>query len=303
MTKSACKFALLAFVALGTIGSVLAGQPATSSDQGSSKTLLWKVTSPHRTLFLAGEVLVLSPKDYPLPDAMTRAFSQSKKLVTEGDQAAKDPAQVQQLIRKLGVLPPDKSLSSLLTDDQLTNVKQAATAFALPFGNITHLQPWLAFLVLRNAADAKYGIDPKQQLGPYLYAKAKQRQMRVSAFESAPDQLKMFAAIPAEEQATWLSMVAKELVKLPDTKATIVRAWRTGDTAQLARMSHQRFAGHPKIYKLLVADRNKRWAKALNKLLVTDGDPAFVVVGAGHFFGPSNLLELLRAGGFTVTQL
>lgn len=303
MTKKACTFVLLAFVALGAIAPASAGQPAIPSNPGSSKTLLWKVTSPHRTLFLAGEVLVLSSKDYPLPDAITKTFSQSGELVTEGAQAAKNPAQVQQLIHELGVLPPDQSLSNLLTDAQLTAVKQAATAFGLPFGNIAHLQPWLAFIVLRNAADTKYGIDTKQQLGAHLYAKAHQQKMQVSALESTPYQLKMFASIPTKQQATWLTMVAKELVKLPDTRASIVRAWRTGDTAQLAYMSHQRFVGHPRIYKILVANRNQRWLRALDKLLETDGDPVFVVVGAGHFFGPSNLLVLLRADGFTVTQL
>lgn len=296
-------FALLTLLTLGVAACASSRQSGSAAHEVSPRTLLWKVASPHRTLFLAGEVLVLSSNDFPLPGAINKAFSESGELITEGAQAEADPGQVQQLVRSLGVLPADKTLANVLSRDQLAIVKQASAASDLPFDNIAHLQPWLAFVVLRNAAYAKYGIDQKQQLSPYLYGEAERRKLRVSAFETAPDQLKMFAAIPVKEQATWLAMIANELVALPDTRPVIVNAWRTGDTATFARLSDKRFAGHDRLYKLLVSDRNQRWLKDLNDLLAADGDPAFVVVGAGHFFGPGNLLDLLRAEGFVVTQL
>jgi uncharacterized protein YbaP (TraB family) len=56
------------------------------------------------------------------------------------------------------------------------------------------------------------------------------------------------------------------------------------------------------VFKVLVTDRNKTMEQRL-KTLIAKGGTYFVVVGAAHFAGPGNIVELLREDGFTVTRL
>ena len=58
----------------------------------------------------------------------------------------------------------------------------------------------------------------------------------------------------------------------------------------------------PEIYNRFVVQRNKAWISKIEDLVV-NGDTALVVVGAGHFVGPDNLLELLMDKDYTIEQM
>ncbi len=58
----------------------------------------------------------------------------------------------------------------------------------------------------------------------------------------------------------------------------------------------------PALYKMLVADRNRRWMPQIEKLLKDDKD-YLVVVGALHLVGNGGLLELTKAKGYDAKQM
>lgn len=296
--------------ALASLALVLASSNACAASDSASaaalpaSTSLWKVASPTRTLYLAGTTLTLTAADLPLPDAISEHFRQSGELILEGDPAPPaSPKKLGALIVKLGLLPKGQALPGLLDAPQMDALQGALDMAGMPLARIKPMRPWLAFIMLRKACFATLGIDPRQQVGTILYAKARQRQIPVTPLEPVRDQLRMFAGLPDPRMADWLALRAAELVELPQRRAMVVRAWRNGNTGKLATLSAEQYRGHPELRKLLVTDRNKRWLEVLDARLQAPGEPVFVVVGLGHLLGEDSLLDLLRARGYAVTQL
>lgn len=301
-----CALALCAllFAAAGSTAHAKAAAESNPSSAAPATTSLWKVVSPNRTLYLAGDTLMLKEADYPLPDAITAAFQRSSELILEGDPTPpENPAKLGQLIRKLGLLPSGQTLSDLLDKGQMDALQGALDMAGMRLARIEHVRPWLAFIMLRKACFATLGINPHKQLGTTLFARALERGLPVSPLEATRFQLKMFAGFPDALMADWLALRASELAKLPDHRAMVVEAWRHGNIDKLMRLSAEQFRVHGKLRKVLVTDRNKRWMKLLDTRLQTSGEPVLVVVGLGHLLGEDNLLALLRARGYSVTQL
>ena len=78
-------------------------------------------------------------------------------------------------------------------------------------------------------------------------------------------------------------------------------AWRSGDTAALARLMTGEYEDFPDLYRRLTVDRNRAWVGRLAALL-NDRDDYLVVVGALHLVGPESVVDLLRQRGYQVTQ-
>jgi len=83
---------------------------------------------------------------------------------------------------------------------------------------------------------------------------------------------------------------------------SLLAAWRNGNAQKLASMLSDEYKVSPALYRMLIADRNKRWMPQIEKLLKGDKD-YLVVVGALHLVGNGGLLELTKAKGFEAKQL
>jgi uncharacterized protein YbaP (TraB family) len=264
-------------------------------------TSLWKISSAQRTLYLASDTQLLKPADYPIPSAITRAFSESGELIVE--QIPAPDKKMHALILKLGLLPSGKTLASELAPAQLETVKIALKKSGISYAAIEHLRPWLAHFVLKGKALKELGIDPQQQLTERFYRKAMAQKMPVTPLEHRAQTIKLVAALPQALQVKWLVQSAKATVKLRELRPRIVKAWRDGDTAAMTKFVEKSFRGFPKLYRALVARRNRAWLKTIEARLDSKGTPVFVVVGDGHLADSDNLLALLRADGYSVRQL
>jgi uncharacterized protein YbaP (TraB family) len=58
----------------------------------------------------------------------------------------------------------------------------------------------------------------------------------------------------------------------------------------------------PATARLLLSDRNARWAQSLKQRLARPG-VVFVAVGAGHLSGANSVPELLRKAGLQVERV
>ncbi len=56
------------------------------------------------------------------------------------------------------------------------------------------------------------------------------------------------------------------------------------------------------MYSLSLRDRNRNWLPKIEALFERP-KPAFVVVGAAHLVGPDGLISMLKAKGYTLTQM
>jgi len=56
-------------------------------------------------------------------------------------------------------------------------------------------------------------------------------------------------------------------------------------------------------YDMVFTNRNKSWVEQFEKLSEENPATYFVLVGAGHYFGPNNIRELLEQKGYTVEKI
>ena len=78
--------------------------------------------------------------------------------------------------------------------------------------------------------------------------------------------------------------------------------WLSGDDAALARDTELGFGDDSTVYHALLLDRTRAWLPQVEAML-QQPQTVLVVVGAGHLVGAGGLVALLRAKGYTVTQL
>ena len=77
-------------------------------------TSLWVISAQGQKLFIGGTIHVLSPADYPLPDAFDRAYQQAQKLVFETDIAEVGSVGFQQQMMAAMVYSDGRSLRAAL---------------------------------------------------------------------------------------------------------------------------------------------------------------------------------------------
>ena len=263
---------------------------------------LWVAKSPTATLYLFGTVHVL-PKDahwhYP---ALDEALAASDKLYVEEDDDS--PLNMQMLVLQYGMDFPHPLSDKLDAADQ-TRLAAAAEAAGVPGGAATlnAMRPWLAALTIAVAPIVKAGYDPKSGADKQLEHAFTASGKPVGAFETAEEQIKFFADLSPSLQLDLLRNALDDYAKGPAHIGALIHDWQAGDVAAIASVvnggMHQQY---PELYKVLLVDRNRQWARQLVGLLKQHGT-VFVAVGAGHLAGPDSVQTQLAALGIDTERV
>ena len=279
----------------GLMGSlVLALGPA------RSQPAVWTVQGPHGKVVLFGSVHLLPSGLDWRPPALDHVLAQADDLWFELplDQATDEDAR--RLTLSQGALPPGDNLWAHLTASQRDRVERAATGVGVAPAILTPLRPWMAELTLSLAEDARAGALAAQGVEARLQADAPPNARR-HALETVREQVGFLSGARLGDQIASLDETAREMTVDGDLYARIVRDWMAADMASLQRDALDPLAASaPAIYRRLIVDRNRRWARLLARVAQDDRGVTVVVVGAGHLVGPAGLPALLRARGLQV---
>ncbi len=257
---------------------------------------LWVAKSPTATVYLFGTVHVL-PKDvhwhYP---ALDKALTASGKLYVEEDDD--NPLAMQMLVMKYG-MDLKHPLSDKLDAADRKRLDAAARAAGITGGMTTlnAMKPWLAALTIAVVPIVKAGYDPKSGADKKLQRAFKAKGKPIGAFETAEQQIRFFADLSPKLQLDLLHNALDDYAKGPDEIKALIEAWQAGDVAAIAKNVNGGMRKHyPELYKVLLVDRNRDWAKQIAALLKGHGT-IFVAVGAGHLAGPDSVqVQLHRLG-------
>jgi uncharacterized protein YbaP (TraB family) len=176
-----------------------------------------------------------------------------------------------------------------------------ATALGLSPDALDAMRPWLADATLSIAADARSGAEAtdgvERQIDAWAPPSAKRR-----ALETAAEQVDILAGGSMDEQIDLLGVTLDEVETKPDRYPVLVRAWLDGDLETLRREALDPLnAASPRAYRALITERNRRWARDIERRLRRKGH-VVIVVGVGHLIGPGGLPALLRADGASVVE-
>jgi uncharacterized protein YbaP (TraB family) len=264
--------------------------------------LLWAVKGRHNTVYLLGSVHVLRPGDAALPPEAEHAFDDAERLVMEidVDDPAASPLAVAGDLQRIALLPPGQTLHSVLGSDYASINEQARRA-GVDLEPLDGFAPWFVALTLLEIELAKRGYSPEFGIEQTLAARAIEEDKPIEGLETPAQQLEMLASMPMPMQGHFLAMTLQDSSELDRELDELMRAWKTGDTAALARLLADEHEAFPDLYRRLTVDRNRVWVDELARLL-DSRDDYLVVVGALHLVGPDSVVELLRRRGYTVTR-
>jgi len=264
-----------------------------------AKPPVWVAHGAQATVTIFGSVHILPDKLDWEPQALKDALQSADELWFETPIDAADLLDAARLALAKGLLPPNESLLALLpTDADRAKVADTAARLNVPLDQLNRLRPWLAELTLAQAAYARDGASADQGVERQLADGAAQAQRH--AFETAEQQISMFADTAAADQVASLMDSIRELQEDPDAYRRLTREWLTGDLKGIDRDAIASLkATSPALFKVLLTNRNAAWRATLLERLRRPGK-VVVVVGVGHLIGPDGLPQLLRDSGIRV---
>ncbi len=263
---------------------------------------VWAIRGAHNTVYLAGSVHLLPAHEAVLPPAFDRAYADSAKLVMELDLGKLDPLQAAAWMSEHGALPAGTTLRGILGEQRYTRVSAAAAELGLPMQLLDGQTPWAVGVELADLEYAHLGFDPQQGVEEQLVQRAKADGKPTAGLETLSEELGSLEALSREDQVHLLDQTVSELKQSQGEVQEVLRAWRHGDAAALAKLLAREYRSFPALYRPLVTDRNQHWLPQVEQLLREDRN-SLVVVGALHLVGDGGLLEMLRKDGFTPVQL
>jgi uncharacterized protein len=269
----------------------------------ATPSFLWKATGPRGgTVFLAGSIHLLSSEYYPLAPAFDEAFAQSDLLVEEVDLGEMLAPESQMLMLQRGMAPAGQTLDKVLSPQTLDAVRGKVTELGLPLAPLQLFKPWALALTLQGLEWQKAGFDAELGLDRHFYDRARAANKPVRGLETLAFQISRFDELPLALQERMLSQTLKEMETTKASLDALGGAWKAGDAPAIERIVLRDLQSEPEIYTRLLVERNRNWLPAIEALF-SRATPAFLVVGAAHLVGSDGLLAMLRARGYTVTQM
>lgn len=263
---------------------------------------LWTAKSPTATIYLFGTVHVLPDGAQWRYPALDKALAASGKLYVEEDDD--DPVTMQLLVLQYG-MDLQHPLSGKLDAAARARLDAAAKAAGVAGGSATldAMRPWLAALTISVAPIVKAGYAPKSGADKQLERAFRAAGKPVGAFETAEQQIRLFADLSPALQLDLLRNALDDYAEGPAQIGKLIGYWQSGNVAAIAENVNGGMRRHyPELYQVLLVDRNRAWAKRIKALLEGRGT-IFVAVGAGHLAGPDNVLVQLRKLGIATERV
>ncbi|HVJ41670.1 MAG TPA: TraB/GumN family protein [Dongiaceae bacterium] len=295
---NAIKAALKRLSQFATVAAVsfFAWQPAALADPA-----LWVLRDEDSTIYLFGTIHVMKPGVKWHSDKLDAAFASSSELWVEetGDD---NQTMMYQLVKTYGV-DPHHPITAKLTPAQQARFVKVSQVLGLDPAAVDRTRPWLAAAMLGGAAVARTGFISEKGIDRSLEADAKAAGKPIKSFETPEQQIHVFADLKPEEELAMLTQTLDEVGKGPTYLMLIATSWLHGDIEQLDKQLSANMRGQtPALYKAILPDRNARWVKRIEEMMVGKGT-AFIAVGTAHLIGQDSVIAMLAKDGYKAERV
>jgi len=270
--------------------------------EARAESSVWVVTSPTSTVYLAGSCHILRSSDYPLPPEFEAAYGQAAKVVFEVPPAEMEKPEVQARLARMAVYDDGSTLQRHLTPRAYGKVEAFCRERGHPLTQLHSLRPWMFAMTLMILEMQRLGLQPTGGVDEFFDTKARHDGKAIEGLETVDEQIEFVTLLDRGMDDEIVIQTVGELQQLEAKLATLVNAWRTGDERGLEELFLRELKDYPRLYRVLIVERNQRWLKRIDGYL-TQPARVMVIVGAGHIAGPDGLLEALRKRGYTVAKL
>jgi uncharacterized protein YbaP (TraB family) len=239
-------------------------RPAMFAD---ARPALWVVNDHDTIIYLFGTFHALDGRKAWFNDEVKTAFVQSNELVLE-----------------TVIPPPEEPMPAPLP------VAAGGAPSLLSTGKIV------------MKAGRSQGMSTDRGADMILKRAAEDAGKPVSGLEQFQDQLGLFSRLRGAAPAPREQDAARTSAALAALLEQLQAAWNRGDAESFAPMLDQMRLRSPDTYRMLFAERNRRWADWIAQRLDRPGT-VFVAVGAGHLAGRDSVQSKLALANIRTARV
>jgi len=276
-----------------------------------SGAVLFRVEAEGRPpSFVYGTVHVADERLQKLPQEVELALNSAAVVVLERADVSREAVRsVMPRAARLMVLPGDRSLDSLIDEDEMKIVTRAITSAGLAPELARVLRPWAATLFLAGSECERKRIEAGlRPLDLTIVEAARARGLRIVGLEQIVEQYEALAAVPEDVQIAWLRSSIELYEYIDDMSETTVAlyldrkieaVWEltvalTEDVGMTDEMMLR-------LRRAIVESRNAAMMARSREILARGG--AFIAVGAMHLSGADGLIRQIETSGMKVTPI
>lgn len=261
-------------------------------------TALWEVSKGDHKFWLGASLSGLKSSSYPLPAEFDDAFRRADKLYVERDISAVSQSDFGVRAMQASVYSDGRNLKSALSPAVWNDLEKFAQARGVPMFSLLLFKP--VFTVFTLTALESKRLELRNGVDAHYFYRAAKLQKPIVVLETLEQQISYLQKINEIDANLLIKNLLEELSGLSSSLDQITQSWRAGDMEALDRLKGKKLrAQAPELYKILVMERSQSWLPYFNNMLKTT-DVEFVLIDAIHFSGLNNLLQLLKAEGYTV---
>lgn len=281
---------------------LVAAMPAGAADS-DPQPAMWVVRDADSTIYLLGTFHAVKPGTNWRTEKIDAALAASEEIWTEvnGMTDPETQRQIEALVLKHG-LDPQHPLSSKLSPADADRLKEIIKDYGIDAAATEMMRPWLVALTLGMAPAMGAGYDMEHGADYVLEAEARAAHKSQKGFETAEQQVMIFADLSPEDELGFLLQSLRNPTESKDIVDQLADAWITGDTETLDKLLLITMkAETPGLFDAVFTRRNIAWSRQLAAVMQGAGT-SFVAVGAGHLVGDDGLPALLADMGFVVER-
>lgn len=262
---------------------------------------LWVVRDEDTTIYLFGTVHALKPGLGWFDEGIKAAFDRSDEVRLE-IVLPEDPAAVQALMLKAALNPEGPSLTEKVPTAKRQAYLEALGKLGIPAAALDRFDPWLVAAQISMLTLVKNGWDPESGSEKVLTAAAKAAGKPVRGLETIEQQVGYFESLSDKAEMSFLTATIDEIDGFTKVMDGIVDHWAKGDADAIAVALNESMRESPEVARILLAQRNQRWASWIKWRLAQPGT-VFVAVGSGHLAGADSVQDYLKVIGLEATRV
>ena len=272
---------------------------------------LWKVTPATPGVapsYIFGTHHLVTP-EY-LPASAREALDSASVVVGEVVVSELNGDEGREAIMKATAAPPDSSLTSLFTPQQIDSIN-ALFNILLGTGQVPFVQqqddrcPGVLSAALTMFLGEKVlpGFSTGGNIDTYVQEYARSCGKELRGLESADEQLSLLYGSSVASQAAELMEMVRDPRGNISKLEEMTQYYLDGDLESLYTMLDEPVSGvGTDELERLVVNRNRAWMWTLDQIIGREGN-AFIAVGAGHLPSETGILAMLESRGYIVTPV
>lgn len=288
-------------VVLATLSIALSNAVGQELATAKKSHVMWRVDADSSTVFLLGSVHALPSSVYPLDSIIEATFDSCSRLALELDLGANARQSMQLSLMSRGMYSGKSVLKENVSPETYDLLTSRLESQGMDVRLFSRFKPWVIGMFVVAFSMKEAGLEAEHGLDLHFQRRAEQRKVDVVGLETVDDQIAVFDSMSPSAQEEFLRQQL-----LGDTSAIValrqvVDAWRAADLPALESLLTATRES-PELYERMVIRRNRNWVTRIEQFLA-ERRRTMVVVGALHLLGRDGLVELLRARGYSVSQM